>query len=59
MNKKAILQKDHIKYLGVIMDCHLNWKQHVLNVSKQISRSISIMYKLRVYEYRYVKEYLL
>ena len=47
MNKKAIVQKDHIKYLGVIMDCHLNWKHHILNVSKKISRSIGVMYKLR------------
>ena len=47
MNKKAIMQKDHIKYLGVIMDCHLNWKHHISNVSKKISRSIGIMYKLR------------
>ena len=38
INKKAIMQKDHIKYLGVIIDSHLNWKHHILNVSKKISR---------------------
>ena len=47
MNKKAIMQKEHIKYLGVIIDCHLNWKQHILNISKKISRSIGIMYRLK------------
>ena len=47
INKKAIMQKDYIKYLGVIIDCHLNWKHHILNVSKKISRSIGVMYKLR------------
>ena len=31
------------------MDCHLNWKQHILNISKKISRSIGVMYKLRHY----------
>ena len=29
------------------LDCHLNWKKHILNVSKKISRTIGIMYKLR------------
>ena len=47
INNKAIVQKDYIKYLGIIIDCHLNWKQHILNTSKKISRSIGIMYKLR------------
>ena len=47
INKKAILQKEHIKYLGIIIDSHLNWKHHILGVSKKISRSIGIMYKLR------------
>ena len=30
LDKKALSQKDHIKYLGVIVDCHLNWKQHII-----------------------------
>ena len=47
MNNKAIMQKKHIKYLGVIVDSHLSWKPHILNVSKKIGRSIGIMYKLR------------
>ena len=35
LDKKAINQKDNIKYLGVIIDCNLNWKQHILTVSKK------------------------
>ena len=42
-------QKDHIKYLGVIVDSHLNWKYHILSVSKKISRSIGVMYRIRKY----------
>ena len=49
LDKKAINQKDNIKYLGVIIDCHLNWKHHILNVSKKISRSIGVMYRIRKY----------
>jgi len=48
MNKKAIVQKNHIKYLGVIVDSHLSWKQ-IFKVSKKIGRGIGtyIMHKLR------------
>ena len=42
-------EKDHIKYLGVFIDSHLNWKQHITNVSKKISRSIGVMYRIRKY----------
>ena len=47
MNKKAIEQKDHVKYLGILMDQHLSWKHQISNVSKKISRGIGILAKLR------------
>ena len=47
INNKAIKGKEYIKYLGVSIDSTLSWKQHVSNISKKISRSIGIMYKLR------------
>ena len=47
MNRKAIEQKDHVKYLGILMDQHLSWKQQISNVSKKISRGIGILAKLR------------
>ena len=47
INNKAIKEKEYIKYLGVLIDSTLSWKQHVSNISKKISRSIGIMYKLR------------
>ena len=34
-NKKAIVEKEHIKYLGVIIDSLLNWKQHILIFQKR------------------------
>ena len=49
LNNKAISQKSHIKYLGVIIDEHLTWSQHTTTIAKKISRSIGIMYKLRPY----------
>ena len=47
MNRKAIEQKDHVKYLGILMDQHLSWKYHISSVSKKISRGIGILAKLR------------
>ena len=49
MNRKAIEQKDHVKYLGVLMDQHLNWKKQIANVTKKISRGVGILAKLRSY----------
>ncbi len=48
MNKKAIEQKSYVKYLGVLIDEHLNWNEHISNVTKKISRSVGIICKLRL-----------
>ena len=47
INKKAISEKEFIKYLGVLVDSTLSWKYQISNITKKISRSIGIMYKLR------------
>ena len=47
MNKCALEQKDHVKYLGVLMDQHLNWKNQIDNVTLKISRGIGILAKLK------------
>ena len=47
INKKALNEKECIKYLGVIIDSSLSWKQHILSLTKKIPRSIGSMYKLR------------
>ena len=47
INKKAIIEKYHINYLCVIIDSHLHWKQHILSITKKMSRCIGIMCKLR------------
>ena len=43
MNRKALEQKSHIKYLGVQMDEHLSWKPQINSVSKKISRGVGIL----------------
>ena len=47
MNKKAIEQKNYVKYLGVFIDEHLTWKEHISNISKKISRGVGIVCNLR------------
>ena len=59
INNKAIIEKDNIKYLGVIIDSRLNWKTHILAVSKKISRCIGILCKLRQFVNMKMLEHLL
>ena len=47
MNKKSLAQVDHVKYLGVLLDQHLNWKYQIKNVTLKISRGIGILAKLK------------
>ena len=47
MNRKALVQKDHVKYLGVLLDEHLTWNYQINNVSKKISRGVGILSKLK------------
>ena len=49
INKKAISEKDHIKYLGVILDATITWKTHIDKICKTVSRTIGVMYKIRPY----------
>ena len=47
MNKKALEQKDHVKYLGVLVDEHLRWDHHISHVAKKMGRGVGIIAKLR------------
>lgn len=45
----SLESKTHIKYLGVILDEKVTWKQHVVYVSTTILRTTGIICKLRHY----------
>ena len=47
--KKALSEKDSIKYLGVMIDSTLSWHIQIDNISKKISRAIGLLYKIRPY----------
>ena len=42
-------QKDYIKYLGVYVDKHLNWKPQIQHVNNKLAKNLGILSKLRYY----------
>ena len=49
INDNIIRHENSIKYLGIIIDSNLNWKEHVHELCKKISRGIGILSKLRYF----------
>ena len=49
INRKAIEQKDYVKYLGILIDSKLSFKQHITAITKKMSRDIAVLCKLRHY----------
>ena len=47
INNEKLKQENYTKYLGIIIDEKLNWKQHVKQVNLKISKGIGVLYKLR------------
>ena len=47
INNTQLLKCDQYKYLGVVIDKNLNWKQHVEYISTKISKACGILSKLR------------
>ena len=41
-----ITQVESVKFLGVMVDEHLNWRVHVANIGKQIAKNIGILSKV-------------
>ena len=47
INDMEIERVNEIKFLGIIIDCKLNWKAQVANVRSKISKTIAILYKIK------------
>ena len=41
--------KDHVKYLGLVIDSNLSWKYRIKYICHKISKSIGIIAKIRHY----------
>ena len=49
LNRTKLYESPKIKYLGLILDSRLTWKDHITELSKKISRSVGILYKICKY----------
>ena len=48
MNAVTALQsKDYVKFLGVLIDKHLTWKQHINYIACKISKIVGLIARLR------------
>lgn len=47
INNKSVKQKNSVKYLGVMVDKNLNWKEQVNQLCKKVARGIGLISKLR------------
>ena len=46
---KKIVPSDSVKYLGIIIDSHLNWHHHANELAPKLSRAIGMLAKIRHY----------
>ena len=46
MANKTLVRKSVTKYLGVLIDDKLNWKDHIQNINLKIRKGIGLLYKL-------------
>ena len=47
LHHSKLFESSKIKYLGLILDNKLNWKAHVSELSKKLSRAVGLLYKIR------------
>ena len=47
IDDKLITRKQHVNFLGVLLDENLSWKPHINYICKKISKSIGIIYRAR------------
>ena len=46
LNDQILKCEYKTKYLGVVIDCHLNWRYHVSHISKKIKHNIGAISKI-------------
>ena len=44
---KILIPSKFVKYLGILIDAHLNWQTHGTVLSTKLSRAIGMLYKIR------------
>ena len=49
INNYEIQRVESIKFLGVLLDQHLTWKEHIKLTENKTAKNIGILYKVRPY----------
>ena len=49
LNGKKLIPAKYVKYLGIIIDSRLNWKEHVNTLSGKLARANGMLSKIRHY----------
>ena len=47
LHHTILFESSKIKYLGLILDNKLDWKSHISELSKKLSRALGLLYKIR------------
>ena len=47
LNGKRLIPCKSVKYLGIYIDCHFNWKVHQTEIPSKLSRAIGMLCKIR------------
>ena len=47
IGNKILNRVKYVKFLGILMDEHLNWKYHITKLSKKLSRTCGMLFKIR------------
>ena len=47
IGKEHVKQAKYVKFLGLLLDKNLNWKYHLSELSKKLSRTCGIFFKIR------------
>ena len=43
-----------MKFLGILVDEHLSWKNHISVVENKVSKNIAILHKAKIFSVRMV-----
>ena len=49
LGKKQIHQEKYVKFLGVLLDEHLNWKYHITELSRKLARVSGVFFKIKYF----------
>ena len=46
VGKQHLRQTKYVKFLGILLDEHLNWKHHLLELSNKLARTCGLFFKI-------------